>query len=256
MNILKASIGVSVLSFSLLMSSTIPALASSDLSNNNVPQEVMNKINAEVKLNENKPIKVEAWEEDLNGVKVKVKPLSERSKGFNQNNSTLIGTYGVPADGYTYVPEGYFVSNPSPNYKYKVAGVMRMENKSSTLTLKDVTYTQQSTVENFWNVGLSISGNATFKTSFLGKLAVTMGGTYDKSKKYSTGTTYSTKVDIPPKTIAYLTNYTVGMYDKGTVRWKKYTKSGTLVGYYSESAGGTAVSKSSINIVLSDTDPY
>ena len=221
--------------------------------NNNIPKDVLQKIEQKLKENEAKEIKVEAWEEDFKGNKIKVTPLSER-KDFKKNTSGVVAS-AVPSDGYNYVPDIYVVNNPSRNWNYKQAGVFRANNASSTAVMKDVTYIQQSSVENFWNVNVSISGSGTFGNSFLGQIAYSVGGAYDKSRKYTTGTTYSTSFDVQPRTTAYLTNWTVGMYDKGTLRYKKYTTSGTLVGYYSESGGGTAVSQSDVNLELTDTDP-
>lgn len=221
--------------------------------NNNIPKDVLQKIEQKLKANEAKEIEVEAWEVDLKGNKIKVTPLSERTD-LKKNKSGEFEN-AVPSDGYNYVPDSYVVNNPSRNYYYKSAGVFRVNNASYSITMRDVTYTQQASVENFWNVNISISGSGTFGNSFLGKIAYTVGGSYDKSRKYTTGTTYSTTYDVPPRTTAYLANWTVGMYDKGTLRYKKYTTSGTLVGYYSESGGGTAVSKSDVNLELSDTDP-
>lgn len=246
---------LSIIALSLLLLIIGPGSSfAANNENNNIPQDVLDKIQQKVQENAAEEIEVEAWEEDLNGNKVKVTPLSER-KEFNEKKSGEIEMYAVPNDGYNYVADMYLVNNPSRNWRYKSAGVFRINNTSYSIPMYDVTYVQQSAVENFWSVGATISGSGTFGNSFLGQIAYSVGGSYDKSRKYTTGTTFSTKIDVDPRTIAYLANYTVGMYDKGTLRYKKYTTSGSLVGYYSESGGGTAVSKSDINLELSDTDP-
>lgn len=246
-------LSIIALSLLLLIIGPVSSFAANN-ENNNIPQDVLEKIQQKVQENSAEEIVVEAWEEDLNGNKIKVTPLSER-KEFSKKKSGEIGMYAVPKDGYNYVPDMYLVNNPSRNWHYKSAGVFRVNNTSYSIPMNDVTYVQQSEVENHWNVGATISGSGTFGTSFLGQIAYSVGGSYDKSRTYTTGTTFSTKIDVGPRTIAYLANYTVGMYDKGTLRYKKYSTSGTLVGYYSETGGGTAVSKSDVNLELSDTDP-
>lgn len=118
-----------------------------------------------------------------------------------------------------------------------------------------VSYLQQVSTTKSWSVSANISGTAEIGTTFLSKLEGTLGGEFDKSKSYYSGQTYGGLYTIPGGETRYLANYTVGGYDNGTLVYKKYSPGGFLVGYYYESAGGTAINTAYINIELLTSDP-
>lgn len=215
----------------------------------NIPQEVLDKVKVkELQNRENVP-EVIAWEESLDGSIKEVTPINER----DVESGREITSMAVPKDGYTYSFNTYSVNSPTRKWTYKSAGTVRVSNTRTVSA--NLTYTQQNSTTTGWGVSTSISGSGTIKASFLGKLSVSAGLTADHNKSWSKGTSYGLTTTVPAKSVAYLTAYAVGIYDSGKLVYKKYTSSGTLVGYYYETAGGTAISKNDANIELTDVDP-
>lgn len=104
-----------------------------------------------------------------------------------------------------------------------------------------------------WSVGANISGEAKIGNSFLGGITTKLGGSYNKSKTWTAGKKYGGTYTVKPNTTVILTNYQVGGYSSGILTWSKYHSLGANVGMYSETANGTAVSTSDVNIELSNT---
>lgn len=240
-----------VLSFSLLGSAfSFPetTLASSS-KKNDIPKEVLEKVKKTEAENQFIIPETKAWEVSLDGEVTDVTPISE----VTENPYSGISVMAVPSDGYNYSFSYYDVNSPKRNWKYKSAGTVRVANTRSTSV--NFTYTQQENTTTSWNVSSTISGTTSVKASFLGELELTMGLTTDANKSWSKGTSYGISTSVPGNSTAYLTAYAVGINDYGKLVYKKYTKSGSLVGYYYESAGGTAISKNDANIELTNVDP-
>ncbi|MGX9808861.1 YfkD family protein (plasmid) [Exiguobacterium acetylicum] len=215
----------------------------------NIPVEVLNEVEKTVEENQFDIPETEAWEVDLDGQVKEVTPLSERA----DNSHAGISVMSVPSDGYTYDFQYYSVGSPKKNWKFKSAGTVRVKNTSKASA--KFTYTQQSSTTTQWDVSVAISGSAEIKNSFFGKIQASLGVTVDRKKSWSKGTSYGISTTVPKNSTAYLTAYAVGVRDKGRLVYKKYTRSGTLVGYYYESTGGTAVSKNDANIELTRVSP-
>lgn len=218
--------------------------------NGAIPQEVIDKANEKVEMSENEVEEVKAWEEDLNGNIKEVAPLSERN---NDDKSGEISLFAVPKDGYKYTFDKYEKKSPKKNWYLKNMGTFRLANKVKTV-LKGQ-YVQEETVISNWKVSTNLSVKGKIGSSFLGGIEATLGGSFDYSKTATKGKKYGVEQKVPPKTIHYLTAYSVGGYDNGRLKYKKYSPSGSsLVGYYYENASGTAVSKTDLNIEVTDTD--
>ncbi|MNZ93369.1 hypothetical protein D3C78_1124310 [compost metagenome] len=213
--------------------------------NSSIPAEVLQKANSLV-VTDSIP-ELEAWEVDLNGNKEEVTPLSQR---IDQK----ISPSAVPNDGFIYAFDDYLPDFSKKNWTYQNMGTVRIENKLSTPA--EANYTQTNTDVSSWNVGVNISGKAEVGVKFLAKLEITLGGSWGMSKTFTKSTSYGIKQQIPGKTTAYITAYAVGGNSNGSLAYKKYSPSGaSLLGYYYESAGGTAVNKNDANIVISSTEP-
>lgn len=208
-----------------------------------VPDDILDSVENEIQKNHIELPEVKAWEVDLSGNITEVTPLSER-----------MTTMAPPKDGYVYYFDKYVVNKPKRNWKFKNAGIYRFSNKTnSTATVQ---YLQESTTTTNWNVTGSIEGSAKIKASFLGEIETKVSVSAGASKTYTKGKTYGATISVPKKTTVYITNYTVGINDSGRLRYKKYSASGTsLVGYYYENAGGTAISKNDVNVEVTKTEP-
>lgn len=215
----------------------------------NIPTEVLKEVKETVKENQFDVPEAEAWEVGLDGEVTEVTPLSERA----ENSRSGISIMSVPSDGYTYDFQYYSIGSPKKNWTFKSAGTVRVKNTSKASA--KFTYTQQSSTTTQWDVSVAISGSAEIKNSFLGKIEASLGVTVDRKKAWTKGTSYGISTTVPKNSTAYLTAYAVGVRDKGRLVYKKYTRSGTLVGYYYESTGGTAVSKNDANIELTRVAP-
>ncbi|WXR61180.1 hypothetical protein WG909_12895 [Peptostreptococcaceae bacterium AGR-M142] len=134
---------------------------------------------------------------------------------------------------------------------YKSVGTFRFKNDTKD-SVAHVQYTQQETEEVDWNVTSNIEGEAEVSAGFLGKVKAKAGVSVGRNKKWSKGRSYGTTYDVNPGNTIYLTNYQVGYNANGSIKWKRYSHGGTFLGYYSESAGGTVLSKSDLNIELTD----
>ncbi|MWC29749.1 hypothetical protein [Paenibacillus sp. MMS18-CY102] len=210
-----------------------------------IPTDVLAKADAQV-VPTSVP-KTTAWEVDLNGNKKQVIPLSELNK------SGSFSVFSVPIDGFTYIFNGYVSSAAQKNWYYQNMGTVRIENNLTTSA--SANYSQTTSKESQWNVGINISGRTEVKASFLAKLEVELGGSWGISKTFTSGTSYGISQVIPAKTTAYITAYSVGGSSHGNLEYKKYSPGGTLVGYYFESAAGTAVNPYDSNIVIQSTVP-
>ena len=106
-----------------------------------------------------------------------------------------------------------------------------------------------------WSVSASISGTSTIGNKFLAAVEVKVGAGVGREKMWNSGTTHGINYKVPAKTIYYLTNYQVGYNGGGYLLYNKYHPSGASAGVYTESAGGTAVSKNDVNIELTASEP-
>lgn len=226
-----------------LLSVNVSSVSASTV--DNIPSNVIEK--ADEKVNSSKYLinEIEAWEIDLNGNETKVIP---------KNLYSNISTRAVPNDGFIYEFDHYDPDECSTNWHYKVAGVYRAANYSSSSTL-NAAYTQSSTTTTQWNVSGNISAQAKIGTSFLGEITATAGVSVGRSKTWSSGTTYGASFTVAPRTVNYLTNYQVGVNSGGYLYWRKYSPTGiSIMGWYKESANGTAIDLSRINIELTDSE--
>jgi len=244
LNFKKIALSVSLSVFFVSMV-YMPTFASE---NTTIPKRIM-KIAEEKVQADKKDIPItKAWEVDLNGNRKEVTPLNLSNK-IDSEMSTL----SVPVDEFTYVFEDYITNNPKTNWHYALAGVYRSHNEGPTPM--QVSYIQQASTTKSWSVSVNISGTAEIGTTFLAKLKGTLGGELAKSESYYNGQTYGESYTVPGGETRYLANYTVGGYDNGTLVYKKYSPEGFLVGYYYESAGGTAINKAYVNLELLTSDP-
>ncbi|MBQ6447030.1 hypothetical protein KGR20_15750 [Cytobacillus oceanisediminis] len=219
--------------------------------NDSIPQEVIDLANEKVEISENEVEEIKAWEEDLNGNITEVTPLSERNNGVKSGEISL---FAPPKDGYTYSFDSYVKNSPRKDWYFQNLGVFRIANKNTVKA--EAQYEQQETVTTNWKVSANLSGKGTIGKSFLAGIEATIGGSYDYSKTTTKGKKYGVKQEVPPKTTHYITAYAVGGYDNGRLRYKKYAPGGSsLVGYYYETASGTAVNKNDVNVELTRSEP-
>lgn len=231
----KLAVGVLSLTF-LLSSQMVFAQASDSV----IPEDVLEK--AKAKESHYQVPELKAWEIDMDGNRKEVVPLSER-----------VTTLAPPNDGYKYAFDRYDASRNSKDWTYKSTGTIRVNNaldKPATLS-----YTQQTTTETKWNVSSSISAKTELSLGFLAGVEASTSLQVDSTKTWTKGTTYGVGIEVSAKTTAYLTNYAVGINSNGKFIYKKYASSGSQVGIYEETAGGTVISKDDANVELTSTAP-
>lgn len=229
------------------------ANAKTQLQGGDIPQKVWDKAQQKVDEDAFTLPETKAWEEDLKGNVKEVTPLNQRSDVYSTSD---VIRYSIPDDGYTYEFQDYEPASKATRvWHYDIAGIYRVSNK--TASTAHATYTQQSSTDVKWSVGSNISGNATIGTSFLGKVEVSLGANVSRDKSYTAGKSYGVSQTIPAKTTVYITNYTVGANSSGKLWYKKYAggSTGTYIGNYYESAGGTCISDNDINIEITSREP-
>lgn len=212
--------------------------------NTSIPTKIQKKVEQNIEESKNELKEIKAWETDVNGNLIEVTPKSDTFK-----------TRMPPSNGYRYLFNKYYSSTNNKNYRFSQVGTYRISNGTSSAI--SATYTQQSDVQTSWNVSSNVSAEATIGNSFIGEIKAKVGGSVDRTKTWKTGTTISTSYTVPSKTVVYLTNYQVGVYSSGTLTWSKYdAASGANVGTYTETANGTAVSTSDVNIELTQSSSF
>ncbi|WP_113671774.1 hypothetical protein [Vallitalea guaymasensis] len=213
-----------------------------------IPDYVLKKVEAEIEKNKQEIPKLRAWEEDSEGNIKEVTPLSKRN-----NNKAFMYSYFPNEDEYAYIYDTYIAYNPNKNWKYKSAGTCKVTNEYDKPV--KASYTQSASSLTTWEVSGSISAKGEIGVDFLAKLELELGGSYSRSKAYSKGWSYSLSATVDPWEVAYITNYVVGGYTGGQIKYHKVHKQlGTVTSYY-ENAGGTAVSKNDTNVVITASQP-
>ncbi|MEN1987697.1 hypothetical protein [Paenibacillus hubeiensis] len=204
-----------------------------------IPAEIQQKIDENIRQNEFKIPEHRAWETDMNGNTVEVIPLSER-----------VQTMAPPTgDGYIYSFDRYDPDSVSKNWRYQNMGTFRVANNSAGET--KAKYEQQSSSTATWNVTASIKNTASLRAGFLAGTELEVGIQLAAEKNYTAGKTYGVEKTIPAYTTMYLTNYAVGVNTAGKLIYKKYAPGGTSqVGVYTEQVGGTVVSVPDVNIEI------
>ncbi|MCP3772017.1 hypothetical protein NLX71_01610 [Paenibacillus sp. MZ04-78.2] len=238
MNILVRNITVCALAVLTLTTSSVYAANDQE----KIPRKIQEL--ADSKVSPKQPIpELRAWETDLNGNTTEVVPLSQR-----------VQTLSPPSDGFVYVFSTYNPNYVTKDWRYQNLGTFRYQN--STSAPATIQYEQTYTTAGKWNVGVNISGKSEIKAAFLAKLEVAVGGSWGYERQWTSGTKYGANQTVNPNTTIYLTNYQVGANTSGLLVWKKYSPSGTsLLGTYTETAGGYAVSMSDLNIEVTGTQP-
>lgn len=217
-----------------------------------IPQNVLDTVNKKVQESQYALPEVRAWEIDLQGNKTEVIPRSQRNNISTGAEDNIV--YSAPNDGYLYVFDYYDASNNQRNWYFKNNGIFRFTNNTNQPT--PVTYTQESTVTTTWNVTGSVSAEYTVGNGFLAGVTAKAGISVGRDKTWYSGRSYGVSQDVPAHTVVYITNYQVGVDTYGTLYWKRYTPSGmTMIGYYTESAGGTVIDEQDLNIEISNTQP-
>lgn len=172
---------------------------------------------------------ITAYETDLNGNVTAVDPL-------HLGDSLSLR---IPNDNNVYSPSTYSQVNGNLNQRFKGIGSFTVYNRGS----QDVnaSYEQQESVTTNWSVNGTISGNAAFKNAFIGEVGVKIAAGAAFSKTVSKGTKYSASTKVGPGKTLNIDAYQKGGKSSGNLVYKKYNKSGTYLGTYSESnPGGTA----------------
>lgn len=233
----------------LLLCLTIGSVTANAKTNQpEIPDSVNKKIEQKIEQNKDVLPEITAYTIDENGNKVKVQPKDSIT-------NTDVSTLAIPNDGYIYRFKEYVPNTTiTRNWYYANAGTFRFNNTTSSMKA-DVTYTQQATTEKTWNVTANISGETTIGNGFLAGVKASAGIEVSRNKTWSKGYSYSTAIDVPARTVAYITNYQVAAKSTGELVYTKYTPTGTMCGYYRETAGGSAIDLQDVNIELSDTAP-
>ncbi|GJM80385.1 hypothetical protein HMSSN139_28810 [Paenibacillus sp. HMSSN-139] len=240
---IKRKIAVCALALlTMTASSSIVSANADSVVQDDIPSEIQKL--ADSKVSKKLPIpEVKAWETDLNGNTKEVVPLSQRMNLMSPPTG----------DGFTYLFDGYVPSSVVRDWHYQNLGIYRYVN--ATGAEASIQYEQQETKYGKWNVSANISGKTEFKVPFLTKLEVTIGGSWGMERGWQKNVKYGAIQKVNPNTTVYLTNYQVAANASGKLQWKKYSPSGTLVGVYTESAGGYAVSLSDVNIETTLSQP-
>lgn len=156
----------------------------------------------------------------------------------------------TPNDGFRYIFNRYSSSSNTRVSKFKELGRVQYENQSSApVTLQ---YTQKNTTTATWTVGANISAETTIKAPFLAEVQAKVGGSISDSNTVSSSTTILTSTTVPARTNTRIIRYQGGVTTGGTLYWDKRSQAGSLIGTYSESAGGTVVDKNAITFQSSN----
>ncbi|MEK4472704.1 hypothetical protein NSQ91_05770 [Paenibacillus sp. FSL R7-0048] len=231
---------IAVTALALLTMSTSSAIVNAQ---EVVPSKIQELADSKVSTKLPTP-EVRAWETDLNGNTKEVIPLSQRANLKSPPTN----------DGYSYVFDQYVPTKVERDWHYKNLGIFRYQN--GTGGTASIQYEQQNTTSGKWNVSTNISGKTEFQVPFLTKLEVQVGGSWGMERGWIKNVKYGTNQQVLKDTTVYLTNYQVAANASGSLQWKKYSSTGTMVGVYNESAGGYAVSMSDTNIEVTLTEPF
>lgn len=235
----------------LISLSTTSVFANTESANmtTGIPKSVLEKADSKVTSNKDEIPEIKAWETDLSGNTIEVTP-----KSMQLNSKDPVSVFAPPKDGYVYLFNSYISSSAKKNWYYENLGTFRFSNQTST-PIKNVKYEQTISKTSKWSVSSNISGEAKIGNSFLGQIKAKLGAEGAYSRSWTKGNTYGASYTVPARTIYYLTNYQVGLNSNGKLLYNKYHPSGGSAGVYTESAGGTAVSKSDISIEVTASEP-
>mgnify|MGYP006979251110 CR=1 FL=1 len=238
---------------------------------NHIPQEVLEIVEKKEKENQASLPPNKAWEVDLQGNRIEVTPLGQRSgvtftkygaqareiRKSSFTNTQLERASEANDYEYIYILKDFLPNHVNYNWYYKSTGTIRIENRLSTPA--EAHYTQQNTTTTNWTVSGTLEISAEAGVKFLSKISGSLSVSAARSKTWYSGTSYGVKQNIPPRTTAYITNYAVGGSSNGSLQWEKYAKvtdqTYVFTGYYYESVGGTAVLPDHANVVISATEP-
>lgn len=169
------------------------------------------------------------------------------------DNSEIVLKKHDPEKGFTYTFNRYEPDYVKRDWHYDVVSVYRCENGTSkNIKAKYVLESSRTTTA---SVSASISATAEIKAAFLAKLEATIGFSGGYEKTWNEGWSASVEATVEPNTIAYITNYQVGVNASGAIVYDKRTPEGQVCGIRRETAGGTVISKSDINIEVTSKTP-
>lgn len=212
-----------------------------------VPESILKKADSKVIRHEIPEIK--AWETDAEGNTIEIVP-----KNMKLISNETINLFSPPNDGYIYKFTKYVSQNATKNWYYENLGTFRFSNRTQT-PVNNVNYTQERQRQSQWSVSGNISGSTAVKVKFLAEIKVQLGVEGSYSRTWQKNFTYGASYTVPPMTTYYLTNYQVGLNSNGYLVYDKWHPEGYIVGTYTESCGGTAVSTSDVHIELTDQEP-
>ncbi|TCT17558.1 hypothetical protein EDD68_1286 [Melghiribacillus thermohalophilus] len=231
----------------------VSAEEDSSISNNDIPEYVLEKVREKVEEVTYEPKKTGTYKVLPNGEEVKVPDIPDHLKIMKRDDGSF-STQSVPDDGYVYVYDHYDWDATQKDWYFESTGTIRYTNNLNTTA--EVYYEQQTTKEVDWDVGVDIGGSTSIGNDFLGSIEVNANLSVNRSKNFLEGRKYGAKVSIPGNTVAYITNYAVGANTDGAIVYRKYSPSGTSwLGMYKDYQGGTAVIETDAHVEITDSEP-
>lgn len=156
----------------------------------------------------------------------------------------------IPKDNYSYIFDEYTVNSITKDFNYK-----NIESKiyyNNTNSSKKETYRiTKNTIVNA-NINPLLLYNSKYLKSFLDKSQNQINETVLTRKEIEEESGIIIGFDLPPKTKLTINNFQVGYIIKGNLCWKRYSKSGTFLGYYKKEANSSLLSSNSTNIELTE----
>ncbi|MGB8955204.1 MAG: hypothetical protein WCC10_07515 [Tumebacillaceae bacterium] len=177
-------------------------------------------------------IENKAWEVDLQGNKKEV-PLA------NFPSKDGIGAEMWSDSTYDYYYDHYEPWANSKDLFHFSVGSVTYRNESNNA--QSMSYTQQVTTTSTWTTTGKVNIEASLGLELLANAKFNAGFDVQKTTTTSQGSTWTGLANVSPRSQGTLACYDAGESSSGAGVWKKYTKSGTLVGTYNETTGAWTV---------------
>lgn len=151
-----------------------------------------------------------------------------------------------PKDGYSYLPLYYKQDSVSLIERYKLIDQLSVTNQSSGNVT--VQYSQMTLVPVKWQVG-SVMKRSAFQKPLLKQISDAL----EQTAKDTIVTNLDQAYPLDPEILLPDEDISIAVYQQaavssGTLYWKKYTPSGSLVGIYSQPSGLQAAPIDAITI--------
>lgn len=147
----------------------------------------------------------------------------------------------------------YETGDVKKDWHFKVVGISRFQN--SYPTKMRAKYELYEDITQNAEVSAEISLTAETKLAFLSALEAKIDFRGGYSRTWNKGWKATLESTVLPYTVAYITNYQVGVSSKGALVYEKRSPTEALCGEYREIVGGTVLSLTDTNLEITATEP-